>query len=187
MDHFHYKIPGWFTFPKLYSSMVDRYPTNSHFVEVGTWQGSSAAYMAVEIINSKKNIKFDCIDIWGRYSIDGLNTKNPELLPDDTVEKLFLSNIEPVKHVVNPIKMPSTEGASLYKDESIDFVFIDANHVYEAVREDLKAWYPKVKSGGIIAGHDYYNDYGVKRAVDEYFTDKDFLLGEGCWLHYKNL
>ena len=94
MNHFHYKIPGWFTFPRLYSTMVDRFPSGAHFVEVGTWQGSSAAYMAVEIINSGKNIKFDCIDIWGRYSIDGLNTKNPELLPDDTVEQLFLQNIK---------------------------------------------------------------------------------------------
>jgi hypothetical protein len=185
MEHFHYKIPGWFTFPKLYSTMVDRSFSGSHFVEVGTWQGSSAAYMAVEIINSGKNIKFDCIDIWGRYSIDGLNTKTPELLPDNTVEQLFLKNIEPVKHIINPIKTPSTEGAKLYKNESLDFVFIDANHVYEAVKDDLHAWYNKVKPGGFIAGHDYYNDAGVKRAVDEFFKDKNLYLGEGCWLYFK--
>lgn len=185
MEHFHYKIPGWFTFPKLYSHAVKAFSTGSHFVEVGTWQGNSAAYMAVEIINSGKNIKFDCIDIWGRYSIDGLNTKNPELLPENTVEELFLKNIEPVKHVVNPIKLSSVEGAELYKINSLDFVFIDANHVYEAVRDDLQAWFPKVKTGGIIAGHDYYNDPGVKKAVDGFFGEKNIQLGEGCWVYFK--
>lgn len=58
MEHF-YKTLGenWFTYPTLYSNMVEKYPTNSHFVEVGTWKGMSAAYMAVEIINSGKDIK----------------------------------------------------------------------------------------------------------------------------------
>jgi len=185
MEHFYSKVPGWFTFPQLYSAMVKRFPSGSHFVEVGTWQGSSAVYMAVEIINSGKNIKFDCIDIWGRFSIDGLNAKNPELLPDDTVEQLFLKNIEPVKHIINPIKSPSTEGAKLYKNESLEFVFIDAEHSYEAVRNDIHAWYDKVKPGGFIAGHDYYNDMGVMRAVDEFFKDKNLYTGEGCWLYFK--
>jgi len=185
MEHFHYKIPGWFTFPKLYSSVVERYPTGSHFVEVGTWQGSSAAYMAVEIINSGKNIKFDCVDIWGRYSLDGLNTKDPGSLPDDTVEQLFYKNIKPVEGVINPIKISSVEGSALYNDNSLDFVFIDANHVYEAVKDDLQAWFPKVKTGGIIAGHDYYNDLGVKNAVDEFFGESNLHLGEGCWVYFK--
>lgn len=185
MEHFHYKIPGWFTFPRLYSHVVNTFPTNSHFVEVGTWQGNSAAYMAVEIVNSGKYIKFDCIDIWGRYSIDGLNTKNPELLPDNTVEELFLSNIQPVKHIINPIKSSSVEAASLYEANTLDFVFIDANHVYEAVKDDLQAWFSKVKTGGIIAGHDYYNDPGVKKAVDEFFGEENIQLGEGCWVYFK--
>lgn len=185
MEHFHYKIPGWFTFPRLYSHVVNVFPTGSHFVEVGSWQGSSAAYMAVEIINSEKYIKFDCIDIWGRFSIDGLNTKAPELLPEDTVEKLFYKNIEPVKHIINPIKIPSTLGANLYAEESLDFVFIDANHAYDAVKDDLNAWFTKVKRGGIIAGHDYHNDPSVKAAVDEFFKDSNLQLGEGCWVYSK--
>ena len=186
MEHFHYKIPGWFTFPRLYSSAVDRFSPGSHFVEVGTWQGASAAYMAVEIINSGKDIKFDCVDIWGRYSIGGLNTKNPDHLPDDTVEQLFYSNIKPVQHVINAIKDNSVNAALQYQDSTLDFVFIDANHVYEAVRDDLHAWFPKVKKTGIIAGHDYYNDYGVKRAVDEFFGEGKFEISEGCWIYYKS-
>ena len=58
-------------------------------------------------------------------------------------------------------------------DGFFDFVFIDANHSYEAVREDVAAWAPKVRSGGIVSGHDYYpgksyKQCGVIQAVDEY-------------------
>ena len=63
MEHFYQKIgEDWFTYPNLYKKMVSDANENSHFVEVGVWKGRSAAFMAVEIINSKKDIKFDCID-----------------------------------------------------------------------------------------------------------------------------
>ena len=152
MEHF-YKTLGenWFTYPTLYSNMVEKYPTNSHFVEVGTWKGMSAAYMAVEIINSNKDIKFDCIDIW-----DYLDTQSD--IPEGSFENLyeiFLNNISPVKHIINPIRELSWDGAKHYGDKSLDFVFIDAAHDYESVKKDINAWFSKVKDGGTIAGHDY--------------------------------
>lgn len=65
MEHFckdEIFYPSWFTFPKLYSHVVQKYESGSHFVEVGTWKGSSASYMGVEIHNSGKTIRFDCVD-----------------------------------------------------------------------------------------------------------------------------
>jgi len=61
----------------------------------------------------------------------------------------------------------SLEAACKVEDESLDFVFIDANHAYEFVRDDLHAWYPKVRQGGLVAGHDYSWE-GTKLAVDEF-------------------
>lgn len=52
----------WFSYANLYSEMVNRFPSGSHFFEIGSWKGKSSAYMAVEIVNSGKDIKFDCID-----------------------------------------------------------------------------------------------------------------------------
>jgi len=69
---------------------------------------------------------------------------------------------------------PSAITASLFEDESFDFVFIDACHYYEYVKADIEAWAPKVRQGGIVSGHDYNSwrerkgPYGVKKAVDEY-------------------
>ena len=64
MNHFYEQIQGWFDFEDLYSDVVKTFPEESHFVEVGSWKGKSASFMAVEIHNSKKQIKFDCVDTW---------------------------------------------------------------------------------------------------------------------------
>ena len=69
-------------------------------------------------------------------------------------------------------RMTSLEAAELVEDESIDIVFIDALHTYEGVKDDIAAWLPKVKKGGIISGHDYKGHkrhIGVQIAVDEAF------------------
>jgi uncharacterized Rossmann fold enzyme len=69
----------------------------------------------------------------------------------------------------------SKEAAKLIPDESLDFVFIDADHSYEGCKADIDAWLPKVKRGGLVAGHDYENTefpkFGVKKAVDECFQE----------------
>ena len=181
MEHF-YKTLGenWFTYPGLYSMIVDKFPSRSHFVEVGTWKGMSAAYMAVEIINSGKNIKFDCVDTWDFVSSQ---TEIPEYKFENLYET-FLNNIEPVKHQIKPVKALSWDGANYYTDKSLDFIFIDAAHDYESVKKDINAWFPKLKKGGVIAGHDYTWCDDVKKAVHEFFGDKIIYETEGCWIHF---
>jgi len=67
---------------------------------------------------------------------------------------------------------PSVEMAKQIPDGALDLVFIDADHSEAAVREDIRAWLPKVRQDGVIAGHDYgsRNHPGVKIAVDEAFA-----------------
>ena len=69
----------------------------------------------------------------------------------------------------------SVEAAGRVKPASLDFVYLDARHSYEGVAEDLEVWFPLVRPGGLMAGHDY-NDgvfvegvHGVRSAVDEFF------------------
>lgn len=76
----------------------------------------------------------------------------------------------------------SVYAASTFQDEQFDFVYIDANHMRPYIDNDLAAWFPKVKKGGIFGGHDYHmvnrEDYvcQVKDAVDAFFADKDYEL-----------
>lgn len=65
------------------------------------------------------------------------------------------------------IKKTSVDAAPSVPDGSLDFVFIDAQHTYEACKEDIETWFPKVRPGGLITGHDYRWD-GVNRAVHEF-------------------
>ena len=77
----------------------------------------------------------------------------------------------------------------MFKDYSLDFVYIDGNHKYDSVIEDLNTWYPKVKYRGIIAGDDYkYKFPGVIRAVNEFSNMHNFhieLLDRGQFVILK--
>ena len=57
---------------------------------------------------------------------------------------------------------------SLFEDNFFDFVYIDANHEFPFIFEDINNWYPKVKGGGLLGGHDFYHGYDVVRAVMEF-------------------
>jgi len=76
----------------------------------------------------------------------------------------------------------SVDGARRVPDASLDFVYIDARHDYRSVLEDLEAWLPKVRAGGVIAGHDYLDgshpegEFGVKSAVDEFFGTREMRV-----------
>jgi predicted O-methyltransferase YrrM len=183
MKHFYENLgEKWFTYPELYSAVVEKFPNGSHFVEVGTWKGMSAAYMAVEIINSGKDIRFDCIDTWD--FVPSQSEIPPHLF--NGLYEVFMKNIEPVRHQVNPVQAISWDGAALYKDNSLDFVFIDAAHDYESVRKDIHAWFPKVKKLGVMAGHDYECP-DVRKAVNEFFQGYAIHESEGCWIAFPKL
>jgi Methyltransferase domain len=182
MEHIYENIEGWFSFPELYKKVVEFANDGYHFVEVGTWLGRSASFLAVEIENSNKKIKFDCVDTWKGSE----EHKDYEIILKDELYNTFLKNIEPVKHIINPIRMPSAEASKLYEDNSLDFVFLDAAHDYENVKLDIESWYPKVKNGGIFAGHDYGKDWpGVINAVHEFLSKKSYngldIMDESCW------
>ena len=88
-----------------------------------------------------------------------------------------------------------------FKDESLDFVYIDGAHDYKNVYKDLKAWSKKVKKGGIVAGDDYVDPsepdypkkiYDVKAAVNDWVKKKKikplFLLAKNndrSWFYVK--
>lgn len=169
MEHFYQNIYGAFDFPDLYTNAINRLPqdSQSHIVEIGVWKGCSAAYLAVEAINSNKNIKIDLVDIW---------EKDGEL---DEVKR----NLSPIIDNVTLIQLDSVKAAALYEDHSLDFIFIDANHEYNFVKKDIMAWLPKMKLGSVIAGHDYSHDCpDVIKAVNEIFSDRVNYLGRSWWI-----
>ncbi len=171
MEHIYQNIKGWFSFPNLYRSMVEKFPSGSLFVEVGSYHGCSFSYMVIEGINSGKKIDMVAVDA----------------CPWPDVEPAFRENMKPLEgHFRTLFGGDSFDRAKDFEDGSIDFLFIDANHTYEYVSRDIAAYLPKMKKGGIIAGHDYNMSHpGVIQAVNEafvenvereYYTPEDKLL-----------
>ena len=74
------------------------------------------------------------------------------------------------------MRRASRDAASSFSNQSLDFAYIDANHAYAHAADDIALWWPKIKIGGIFAGHDYLDGdlpqgrFGVKRAVNEFIA-----------------
>lgn len=76
---------------------------------------------------------------------------------------------------VKIIRELSSAAAIQFPDDFFDVIYLDANHSYESVLNDLKAWYPKLKTGGYMSGHDI-DQISVKRAVVEFVGGIDFKI-----------
>jgi len=86
------------------------------------------------------------------------------------------------------IRLTSVEAAQLLNNKYLsrgylDFGFIDADHSYESVKEDISVWLPHIRAGGMLTGHDYGRRYpGVKKAVDEVFGIDNIEVINEVWI-----
>ena len=71
---------------------------------------------------------------------------------------------------VDILRMKTHDASRFIKDESLDFVFVDADHSYEGCKQDIEDWLPKIRRGGIICGHDLHWPT-VEKAVSEKFKE----------------
>jgi predicted O-methyltransferase YrrM len=182
VHHYYHEIEGHFDFEDVYRNAVARAARRAHFVEVGSWVGKSSSFLAVEIVNSGKAIRLDCIDTWlGSASDQDMmrRAEGRDLLTE------FQNNLLRSGMSVRPVRLPSVVAAGLYEDESLDFVFIDADHEYQSVREDLSAWLPKLKWGGVLAGHDYHSHGRVHYAVRDFLPLPEIHETKNCWCWHK--
>jgi len=98
---------------------------------------------------------------------------------------LNLFQNDPHTTILRKTSLEATE----HTPNNLDLVFIDANHTYTHVKENSLAWLPKVRPGGIVAGHDYDDTIpmfsGVKSAVDEIFKGKILIGKDRLWIYKK--
>ena len=175
MDHFFEAVPGWFKFAPAYDRALAEAADGGTFVEVGSWQGRSAAYLGVSIVNSGKDIALHCVDRWQDPTVPNLR-------------EVFESNLARVVSAGLNLTLHQTEshlGADAFANRSLDFVWLDAGHRFEEVHADLLAWLPKLRVGALIGGDDW-NFLGVSSAVRE-VLGSDVELGSAqdwpWWWH----
>jgi hypothetical protein len=171
MQHFYNEIQGWFDYEECFKLAVDSCPQNGKIVELGCWKGKSSSFLITEAFNSGKKIDISFIDTWAGSSehtdpTSGLFEKGLAEDPD-FIYNLFLNNVNRVDYPKNILRMDTFQASELFDNNSLDFVYIDTAHEYDHVAKEILAWYPKVKVGGYLAGHDIYFP-GVNQAVGEY-------------------
>jgi hypothetical protein len=135
-----------------------------------------------------ENFEINLIDMWETEGNDYYFSKRI-----GQVEEGYNKILQKYENKTNVkiIKMKSVEASKLYDNEYFDWIYIDADHSYEGVKDDIVNWWPKLKKGGLLSGHDYnpsendpnFKMYGVKKAVDEIFGDKIKLTDE---VNYKS-
>ena len=168
----------WFNYQDIYKRIVESVPEGGHIVEVGAWKGASTSYLAVEA--QHKKLRIDVVDTWSGSQ----EHKDISDIRENSLFETFIDNLRPVINLVNPIRTDSISASKMYDEESLDAVFIDADHRYESVKADILAWMPKAKKGGILAGHDYTLTHsGVILAVDELVEAPEII--RDCWLKIK--
>jgi len=174
-------------------------------VEVGTFKGGYSR----NIVSNWPG-KLYMVDVWRPLSIeeyeDSSNHKDHINAYSET-----MSEISGYEDRAFMLRMKSIYACELFEDNSLDFVYIDANHTYDSVKEDIKYWYPKVKPGGLLLGHDYlpndmYDDskkdlpiylkyngqtnyagmFGVNPAVNEFAKENNYIVNKtdewlGTW------
>lgn len=121
-------------------------------------------------------------------TIPGLNLLSVDPYHRQTIHaKLYPKTVSLLSKYPNStiLKGFSVDVAKLITDDSLDFVYIDGDHSYNAVKSDVESWVPKVRRGGIVAGDDYYifksGEDGVVRAVDEYAKYNGYKLNIIDW------
>ena len=118
-------------------------------VEVGTFKGTFAREI---LLNWTGHLYM--VDVWRGLDDSEYQDGSNHSIHTDAYE-LTMYNIRGFEDRATMIRTKSLQGADLFQDESLDFVYIDANHAYDYVVEDMEKWYPKVKKGGYFIGHDY--------------------------------
>ena len=147
---------------------------NLVMVEIGSYAGESAEAWA----KSGLFKSIHCVDMWK----NGYDPNDPAAPTAELAEKSF-DEIARKYPVIHKVKMSSVKASSLFADGSMDFIYIDADHRYESVKRDIEVWLPKVRKGGVFAGHDYIECWpGVMKAVEEIFGKTLRVFGDTSWM-----
>lgn len=135
-------------------------------VEIGVCHGFTSEYFLKNVPNITT---LYCVDHYPSF-VDWDGTRLTEERQEETKRRCKdrLSEYNSVKLIYDR----SVNFAQTLKDDSLDFVFVDGDHSYNATMQDFESYWPKVKKGGVFAGHDI-NLSTVDQAVKDFFKDKN--------------
>lgn len=167
-------IPGFgeLDIAEAYEWWVFECPWHSTFVEVGNFHGRSLVYLAKCAKEVAKDIRIFGVDHGRGMFADGSQPTAGELRRN--VDR------HGVADVVTLITADSVEAAKQFEDESCWLVFLDDDHTREGFEASFRAWYPKVKTGGVFCGHDI-KWHTVWEPLAELYPERGHGPTINCW------
>ncbi len=169
----------------FYKAVVPWLPTNGRCVEIGIAWGRSLLYLASECLeNRKRHAVLYGVDPWGKPA--------PMAGSGGTVDGAFRAMSSLVRYglwreleMIRLLGVESWQASLCFMPKCLDLVMIDGDHTYAGCKKDVLDWLLKVRPGGILAGHDYGNQYpGVKDAVDELLGYRVKTWERVWWVEY---
>lgn len=167
---------------------------------VGAEIGVSRAITSCSILQCCPNVsKLYCIDSYKPY-VDFLKEPYDDIpayyMDEKEINFIKITAYHNIKYSgcegrINFLEMDSTEASKTIEDNSLDFIFLDAHMTKEDMDKDLKDWYPKVKNGGLISGHDW-NCSATVKSVREFIENNNIdpfvseFSGTFMWIKGKN-
>ena len=146
------------------------------FVEVGCKQGRTTGFM----LSALPDLRVIAIDPWAAVPNSAEDYKEWDF---KAIEAEFWKNVGENKERCDMLRTISEEACAdpyierLFREDDIDMVFIDAGHDYDSCKQDIELWWPLIREGGMLCGHDYQHKFpGVMRAVAEYFPLLDVAV-----------
>ena len=133
--------------------------------EVGVERGRNA----LDMVQNMDIDKLYLIDDYLPYT-DYLGGYCPAEIQEQVYQDM-LERISPYSNKIIVVKKSSLDVAPTFPDGFFDFVYIDGNHNYESVKQDIALWFPKVKKGGVLGGHDFDNRNITRQDVAEAVKD----------------
>jgi hypothetical protein len=147
---------------------------------VGAEVGVARGNLTKTVLARNPQLHMYAVDLWAPMpeGVDG--GKQYKLWDFTNIKKRFDEQTSPFRSRLTVLHGISWEISDQVEDNSLDFVFLDADHEYESVIKDIQAWTPKLKPNGMMSGHDTHFD-SVAKAIDE-LIPKHIKVGiDHCW------
>jgi Methyltransferase domain len=172
-------IPGWFQWRRHQEEAAAHFPDGSWFVEVGCYLGRSICSLAEVVGKAGLDIRIIGVDTAQGSGPEGrgdTDAHGPAVAHGGgTFAGMLHRNIIDcgLADTIQLVISDSVAAASLFGDDSLAWVHIDARHDYDSVVADIRAWAPKVAPGGWLSGDDYHAEWwpGVVGAVSDTLPD----------------
>lgn len=183
MKHNYHKIPGWFNYSEMYDLAIENMPKDGKILEIGCFLGKSTSYLLTNLCNAGR----EDVTVWALDTFKGSSEHtfmNHWVGVDGSFKQ---QTAEHLKYFIGRNQCHLIESRSdnektiaSFDDNFFDMIMVDGAHEYDAVKDDVNNWWPKLKDDGIMLLDDMYME-SVRQAAHDTLSQKvpNFLISQG--------